>query len=190
MPDFHLQPDEALALTLFLSEQQFLYRRAPVKFPRRSKNGKIRLSRFRKLIKNSQRIRLFELHSFNGAGEQISVRFGNYRLPTSRNLCNNIRIAGGFWHCGNGDATQFFAPENAFEPRYPDAANRVQNLTAFLMETGAAQRNKMEQVFTAAKENFRRQRLRSAKLFSGHNSALVAITIRKFLQQICNWRRI
>ena len=155
MPDFHLQPDEALALTLFLSEQQFVPQSAG-EIPetlQKWENPAVEIPEIDQKIRSEYAC--LSCHSFNGAGEQISVDLATigYRLKPEF-VQQYLASPAVFGIAAAVMPPQFFAPENAFEPRYPDAATRDQNLTAFLMATGKEQRSKMEQVFAAAKEKF------------------------------------
>ncbi len=152
MPDFQLEEQEALALTLYLTDQK---KSSSVQFPDFSESGNVNLGKddFSTLVCTA-------CHAVNGNGNAVISDLSNVGTKLKPDWLKQFMAAPsafsqkenlmpGFLYHFNSDST-------ALEPSLDDAAERIVNLSAYLMSLESpdhdGQLDKFEEVKAANPE--------------------------------------
>jgi mono/diheme cytochrome c family protein len=158
MPGFHLSPKEALALAVFLGDQQHVAGAWPplpdaVRSQLTGPAQAISRSQFQSVI--AQGLICFTCHMLNGQGGTIGVELGNISYQLQPAWVRRYLVSPAMF--GVPPATmpaQFYQVANdgkRFKEMTPGAARKIQVVTDYLFSLNGEKRRALEEKWTAAR---------------------------------------
>ncbi len=161
MPDFGLNPREALALALFLETQRHVpghWPPLPAALERRDASSPATVSKVQFHAEMSRGLICLTCHDYEGQGGHRAVELTNASLRLRLEWITRYLVAPVMF--GVSPATmpaQFFLPSDDrthFREVTPDAAQKIQRITTHLSSLTAARRSALEEPLAEARRNF------------------------------------